>query len=317
MAPAVRSFSVYRDDDEGLSAQAESSAALDKNLPPVPSFILPSVAASLIVFAPDKENINPATGLRANAEQSGKKRKTGVLAVKSQIPPKKKHKESKEPKETKPLKEKDSKKRAASSATKARSSSSGEKKAKRPLASRKNTGPSRNRRSPSLPRVVEEEDTEQALDPQAVVDAKCYELTVSPLADVSQAFEQAPSFEDSLALAVHDVKAANVPDQVGCRFYLVKLLLANTKSRIKLSLRLSLAVPPQSSSLPQNRRPLRKNEHVPLSRTRRSPSISHPKTSSTRPLRSPRHLRAANAMPPQEAPVSSGFPILMRNATNC
>ena len=205
MATTARSFVVYRDDDESTPIHAGSSGMLDKHAPPTPSVVLSSVATSLIVFAPDKENINPATGLRANAEQSTKKRKTGVLAVKAQIPPKKKQKESKE---SKPLKEKESKKRSSTSSTsvtKARTSA--EKKAKRPLASRKNTAaPSKARRSPSLPRVVEEVDAEPERDAQPSGDSKCYELTVLPLADVSQAYEQVPAAEDDLEIALSTLK---------------------------------------------------------------------------------------------------------------
>lgn len=224
MAATVRSFVVYRDDDESTSAQAGSSTAVDKNAPLPPSIVLPSAATSLIVFAPDKENINPATGLRANAEQSAKKRKTGVLAVKSQIPPKKKQKESTESKGLKNLKEKDSKKRTAassSSATKARSS--GEKKTKRPLTSRKNAVPSRARRSPSLPRVAEEAEPEHAA--QSVVDARCYELTVLPLADLSQAYEQVPALEDKLTLEVPGLKEDKGVPKVSYHNYVQNRLL--------------------------------------------------------------------------------------------
>lgn len=213
MATSIRSFVVYRDDDESTSVQAGSSTTLDKHVSPPPSIVLPSVASSLIVFTPDKENINPATGLRANTEQSAKKRKTGVLAVKSQIPPKKKQKESKD---SKSLKEKDSKKRTAASSTSApRARSSGDKKAKRPLTSRKNAAPSRARRSPSLPRVAEEVEAEQERITQAVANAKCYDLTVLPLADVSQAYEQVPTLEDELALeASHLKEDKGVPKEV-------------------------------------------------------------------------------------------------------
>jgi len=121
------------------------------------------------------------------------------LATKLHVPPpSKKQKELKEVKETK---KKGSTSSKSVAAPKARASA--EKKPKR-ASSRKvgGAGSSRARRSPSLPRVVEEAEGAQGHDgerlTQAVVDARCYELTVLPLADVSQAYEQAPALDEQL-----------------------------------------------------------------------------------------------------------------------
>ncbi|OSX61000.1 hypothetical protein POSPLADRAFT_1081701, partial [Postia placenta MAD-698-R-SB12] len=134
----------------------------------------------------DKENINPATGQRASSEPLAKKRKTNVLATKLHVPPPaKKQKESKE-----------GRKRARSDTKKVKRSSS--------FKRTNSSAPSRARRSPSLPRlpeVAEEVETDKAplALSQAQVDARCYELTVMPLADLSKAYEQAPSPTDHTA----------------------------------------------------------------------------------------------------------------------
>ncbi|OCH86810.1 hypothetical protein OBBRIDRAFT_890233 [Obba rivulosa] len=192
---ATRTFVVFTDDIPPLT-----QGSLDDEQPAVPTVVVPTTGP-LLVFAPDKENINPATGLRPSSEQAAKKRKTSVLATKLHVPPpSKKQKELKEVKEVK-----ETKKKASSSKSVAvpKTRASADKKPKR--ASTRKTGAVgslRARRSPSLPRVVEEAEGAQVRDgdhvAQAHVDSRCYELTVLPLADVSQAYEQAPALDEQL-----------------------------------------------------------------------------------------------------------------------
>ena len=97
-------------------------------------------------------------------------------------------KKQKESKDAQP----DAKKRKSSSsasATKGKGSSRKEKfrKTKKPLS----------RRVSPMPRLDEEanDDKEHHRVAQADIDSRCYELTVKPLADVSQAYEQSSSFQ--------------------------------------------------------------------------------------------------------------------------
>ncbi|CCL99602.1 uncharacterized protein FIBRA_01620 [Fibroporia radiculosa] len=194
MASAVRSFVVFKDD--APPSPSKSTESDDVNLP-IPIAVAPPPPGPLLVYCPDKENINPTTGARANTDPTTKKRKTNVLATKLHIPPpSKKQKESKE-----------AKKRgltADSTSTSSTGRAVVEKKVKRILTSKRNgnVGPSRARRSPSLPRVTEEVDAEPVKDTeserlsQVAADVRCYELTVMPLADLSKAYEQSPPPED-------------------------------------------------------------------------------------------------------------------------
>ncbi|KAI0720699.1 hypothetical protein C8T65DRAFT_705596 [Cerioporus squamosus] len=181
MAATARAFTIFRDEPE--APVAESGPTTTIAVPP---------SGPLLVYVPDKENLDPLTGSRVLPEQGlGKKRKT-TLAVKAQpVSPSKK---------PRPLSEKPTKK-ASSSSSKMRST---EKKAKRSSSSKRSTS-TRTRREPSLPRLVEEGEEVEALD-QIAIDAKCKELTVLPLADISEAYEQAVMPEDMLARAHKDAE---------------------------------------------------------------------------------------------------------------
>lgn len=201
MTTPARTFTIFRDD--APSSPSKNEASDDEPHAPLHRAVVIHPGPQL-VYNPDKENVNPLTGLRASIDHDRKKRKTDVLTTKLHIPPpSKKQKESK-----------DSKKRTGASAPavtfKLRVSPE-KKKGKRVLASRRNgtgIGPSRQRRSPSLPRVVEEAEVERAPLSQAQVDARCYDLTVMPLADLSQAYEQVPGVEEHLVEAAEDAKDA-------------------------------------------------------------------------------------------------------------
>ncbi|TFK38007.1 hypothetical protein BDQ12DRAFT_684505 [Crucibulum laeve] len=152
--------------------------------------------ATLAVIV-DKENLHPVTGERAGPSSSdvGKKRKTNVLATKVHVPlGVKKLKESKDAQpETK------KRKALAPSSSAVKGKAVTKKDVKGSGSARKTTKRSTRRVSP-MPKVDEEAEGEKERDRivQADIDSKCYELTVQPLADVSQAYEQLSPLEDPL-----------------------------------------------------------------------------------------------------------------------
>ena len=195
MATQTRSFIVFKDEPEVAPAPVVTRQAASKEgtlsvvtSPAQSTLALPPSSGPALVYCPDKENIDPLSGSRVLSEQSlGKKRKT-ALAVKAQP--------SSPSKKLRPLTEKPTKK--PSSSSKSRSGSEKKAKAKRPSSgSSKRSSSSRARREPSLPRLAEEgeEAVESTPVDQAVIDAKCKELTVLPLADISEAYEQAATKE--------------------------------------------------------------------------------------------------------------------------
>ncbi|KAI0631081.1 hypothetical protein C8Q77DRAFT_1061876 [Trametes polyzona] len=173
MAATTRSFVVFKDEPEAPAPPAvEKKETLSGSSA---TYVLAPPPGPLLVYAPDKENIDPLTGTRANAEQvSGKKRKT-ALTVKAQA--------TSPTKRLRPLAEKAAKK----SVSKARVA---EKKTKR-ASTKRTTAASRSKREPSLPRVTEENESAE----QAVIDSKCKDLTVLPLADISEAYDVAAGKE--------------------------------------------------------------------------------------------------------------------------
>ncbi|KAJ6627817.1 hypothetical protein B0H10DRAFT_1992035, partial [Mycena sp. CBHHK59/15] len=128
---------------------------------------IPIVAATLLASTAEKENLHPITA---------SKRKTNVLATKTIVA-----KKQKEDKEDRPEGKKA--KAASSSALKGR---------KDGKAARKTHKKSSRRVSP-LPKVDEEDAAVRERDRvvQSDIDSRCYELTVSPLADVTQAYDAA------------------------------------------------------------------------------------------------------------------------------
>ncbi|KAI0366814.1 hypothetical protein BV20DRAFT_951513 [Pilatotrama ljubarskyi] len=175
MATSTRSFIVFKDEPEVIA-----TATIDRKENSSATYVLAPPPGPLLVFAPDKENIDPLTGSRVSADQpSGKKRKT-ALTMKTQP--------SSPTKRLKPLAEKATKKPA-----KTRGGS--EKKTKRPSTKRASSS-ARVHREPSLPRVTEETESVD----QAVIDSKCKDLTVLPLADISEAHD-IPSPKDEVVPA--------------------------------------------------------------------------------------------------------------------
>ncbi|KAI0760174.1 hypothetical protein C8Q74DRAFT_1372108 [Fomes fomentarius] len=178
MAATIRAFTIFRD-------EAEAPVADNKDVHHETTTIAVPTSGPLLVYAPDKENVDPTSGSRALSEHLlGKKRKTTLAAKAQPASPTKK---------PRPLAEKPTKKPSSKSR-------STDKKNKRSGLSKRSTS-SRTRREPSLPRLTEEGEEHEVLD-QVLIDAKCKELTVLPLADISEAYEQAPSPTDIIEAAV-------------------------------------------------------------------------------------------------------------------
>jgi hypothetical protein len=164
-----RTFVVFQDDpSEPLpTVKADVSSALPSPLIE-PTFLVPSTTP---VTTAEKENLHPVTGARtgATADSQTKKRKNGILATKLHIPP-----TTKKPRDL----ALDCRKRKTTTLSASKSSNSG-----------RVTGSG----APDLSRVEEAVEPEQPCQYKATqveVDSKCYDLTVSPLADVSHAFDQ-------------------------------------------------------------------------------------------------------------------------------
>ncbi|KAG2032514.1 hypothetical protein BDR03DRAFT_969828 [Suillus americanus] len=186
---SVRSFTVFQDTPTEIQKISHVS---DKNF--VTTTAADSDAATTLLStlaAIEKENLHPLTGERAaqTSTNASKKRKTAVLVTKAVAPPP----SSKKQKE---LKSEPKKLRKSASGNGNRSD--GRKKIPR--------GSRPARKASPLPRVDEEQEVSTATpcqrDPtrliisQAKIDSKCYELTVSPLADVSGAYDTATETSD-------------------------------------------------------------------------------------------------------------------------
>ncbi|KAG1876368.1 hypothetical protein F4604DRAFT_1680534 [Suillus subluteus] len=184
---SVRSFTVFQDTPTEIQKISHVS---DKNLV---TTIAADAAATLLstLAAIEKENLHPLTGERAaqTTTNVSKKRKTAVLVTKAVAPPP----SSKKQKELK------------SEPKKLRKSASGN--GNRSDDRKKNPRGSRPARKAShLPKVDEEQELSTAtpsqrdltrlIISQAKIDSKCYELTVSPLADVSGAYDTATETSD-------------------------------------------------------------------------------------------------------------------------
>ncbi|KAI9438599.1 hypothetical protein H4582DRAFT_2057249 [Lactarius indigo] len=164
---ATRAFVVFRDEpSKPLSTAVKTDVSLSPSLLVQPTILVLSPGTPLTTA--EKENLHPSTGARSGviADPQSKKRKNSVLATKLHIPPTVK-------------KQRDSALDGRKRKTASTSSSKGSKVT--------TSG------APELPKVeevVEPEPCSQNKVTQAEVDSRCYDLTVSPLADVSHAFDQ-------------------------------------------------------------------------------------------------------------------------------
>lgn len=151
----TRSFSVYIDTPSSPPPTTSRSDPASPNQAPSP------------VSLANKENVNPLTGERVVYKTDAKKRKT-VLALKSIASVEEPQPLLKKRKGIVPILGSSSS--ASSSATTART-----RKSRRVKKSSRKTSP--------MPKVDEETEASQA-----AIDSRCYELTVSPLADVTDAY---------------------------------------------------------------------------------------------------------------------------------
>ena len=203
---ATRSFTVFQDtpssDDSTTQPRkpVRSTTGVLASRSSVPNSTPASAAPD--AGAIDKENLNPLTGQRSSIILAAKakakderKRKTaasaGVLAPKPHVPPTRSKKLRTAP-----------------------STSQGPEREPEPMPRKRTVGSlkskasnARERTSPSARRVLaplpEEGSTENPGTnvAQAVINSLCYDLTVSPLADVSDAYDAAKGGSDAVATA--------------------------------------------------------------------------------------------------------------------
>jgi len=170
---ASRKFTVFIDDVSTVKPQPAPK--------PAPTKAPEEEAGPSSLSATEKENLHPLTGGRLRSSSTvGLKRKSSVLATKLHNPP-----DTKDSKKAPSL--------VPSKKRKVTSSSDGEIEQSRPRTRRLKPA-TRGRRSPELASIAEEKDQRLARRlSQSDVDSRCYDLTVTPLANVSDAFTQISS----------------------------------------------------------------------------------------------------------------------------
>ncbi|KAJ7599113.1 hypothetical protein C8J56DRAFT_815487 [Mycena floridula] len=169
---AARSFSVYVDVEQAPVNSAPTTSTTS------------DAATDGLVVSANKENLNPITGERVPHKGEAKKRKTSVLAMKAS---------ASTDSDVQPL----SKKRKGSSSSSSSSTMTLRTKPKRD-GSRKVS--KKTRKGSPMPKVEEEEEAQGEnvqTRSQAAIDSRCYELTVSPLADVSDAYLQTIDLQEN------------------------------------------------------------------------------------------------------------------------
>jgi hypothetical protein len=163
---ATRTFVVFQDDP------SEPLPTIKTDVSPSPALNEPTILgiSSIPVTTAEKENLHPVTGARsAAADSQSKKRKNGILATKLHIPS-----TTKKPRDL----ALDCRKRKTTTPSSSKPFNGGR------VISSGALDLSR------VEEIVEHERPCQDKVTQAEVDSKCYDLTVSPLADVSHAFDQ-------------------------------------------------------------------------------------------------------------------------------
>ncbi|KAF9528683.1 hypothetical protein CPB83DRAFT_732075, partial [Crepidotus variabilis] len=254
---SLRAFTVFQDAPASeplqprvLRSNVMATRASTRNIE------LPAPATE---FAPlDKENYDPVTGERAGPSTlAGKKRKTGVLAAKVQ-PPTTETKLSKKDKDSQP----EQKKRKASTSGPATSKSKSVKKdVKITGLSKKTTKRTGSRKMPSLPRLKEEEESGKTPVTQEEIDSRCKDLTVRPLADVSEAYDELAVFGTPSPVAeatqekpkLRTVKAASVEPEI--RDYFEPSIMSSTATNSTRLRAVSVDAPePRAFSTPERKR---------------------------------------------------------------
>jgi hypothetical protein len=164
----LRKFTVFIDDVSTVEPQQVPK--------PASASVPDEEAGPSSLSATEKENLHPLTGGRLRSSSTvGLKRKSSVLATKLHNPP-----DTKDAKQASSLAS--SKKRKVSSSSDRETERSRQK-------TRKLKHAGRRIRSPELASIAEEKDERVARRlSRSDIDSRCYDLTVSPLANVSDAF---------------------------------------------------------------------------------------------------------------------------------
>ncbi|KAJ8081671.1 hypothetical protein AAF712_008591 [Marasmius tenuissimus] len=246
---AARSFKVFLDTPSDTPQQKDTSPT-SPTLSPSASISLTASISSILspVTATDKENLDPVTGEPVHPTNTNvKKRKTSVvLSTKTLASLEPVLKDVKESAEGQPETKK--RKASVSSGTKPKVKKDG-----KLLGSGKKATTKKLLRKPlTMPKVVEEVDVERE---QALADSRCRDLTVSPLADVSEAyiestvFGEAPVSEDTRWLS----KESSCEPEI--RDYLTTAhLSASTSSSSTLRGSSPACEPPKVFSTPERKR---------------------------------------------------------------
>ena len=163
---ATRTFVVFQDEPS-----SEPLPTIKTDVSPSPPLIEPTILglSTIPVTNAEKENLHPITGARSGpaTDPQSKKRKNGILATKLHIPS-----------TTKKSRDSDCRKRKTTTSSSSKTLNGSRVTSLGAL---------------DLPKVEESVEPERPCQDkvaQAEVDSKCYDLTVSPLADVSHAFDQ-------------------------------------------------------------------------------------------------------------------------------
>ncbi|KAF8155528.1 hypothetical protein B0H34DRAFT_659075 [Crassisporium funariophilum] len=233
---SLRSFTVFQD---AVSSDAPQPRTTRSNAMVTRSSSLnlatsPNRATGLTdMVTMDKENFHPLTGERAGPSNNAtKKRKTTVLAIKVQ--PSSASKAKKE-KDAQP----EQKKRKASTSTAAKVKTTIKKDGKVTGSARKGSGKRTvSRKVSPMPKVNEEEEAEKDRITQADIDSRCYELTVQPLADVSQAYDESLAFRGlpttpEAKVKFCTVKASSAEPEIRDYFEPSQALFSSTSSRLR------------------------------------------------------------------------------------
>ncbi|KAF8191799.1 hypothetical protein BJ912DRAFT_1058244 [Pholiota molesta] len=215
----------------------------------------------------NKENYNPATGECAGPSTSGlKKRKTTVLATKVQpAPASSKSKGSSKDKDAQPELGPEQKKRKASAPSSALKSKATKKDTTKGSGTAKKTSKrTGSKKVAPMPKLKEEDAGEIDRIADADADARCYELTVKPLADVSQAYEEVDVFESfttcsTSTTAAHErnvkfstVKESSVEPELRDYFQPTQATFPSTAGRLLRAL--SEDAPARTFSTPERRK---------------------------------------------------------------
>ncbi|KAK1228126.1 hypothetical protein PQX77_008861 [Marasmius sp. AFHP31] len=250
---AVRSFKVFLDTPSDTPQQKDTSPT-SPTLSPSASISLTASLSSILspVTATDKENLDPVTGEPVHPTNTNvKKRKTSVvLSTKTLAPLEPVLKDAKESAEGQPETKK--RKASVSSGTKLKV-----KKDSKVLGSGKKATTKKLLRKPlTMPKVVEEVDVERE---QALADSRCRDLTVSPLADVSEAYIESTIFGEALVEKIVPEDTRWLSKESSCepeiRDYLTTAhLSASTSSSSTLRGSSPACEPPKVFSTPERKR---------------------------------------------------------------